>query len=132
MDDRALEGVWLGNDLSTPTFLLRTIARCTRRITTRCNTCLSVRAHAFALQLRFSQSLSLLTLTHQMQIRGRIRGSGGARCVGAGKRIAICCTTQGAPRPERLQTSQTWQGRAFRCRPSISETAAASTSSRTS
>jgi hypothetical protein len=46
---------------------------------------------------------------------------GGVRCGGAGKRIAICCTTQGAPRPERLQTSQTWQGRAFRCRASISE-----------
>ena len=74
LDDRALEGVWLGNDLSTPvfwmysfklrkaiwttfclsyalrifpialTFLLRTFARCTRRMATRCNACQSVRA----------------------------------------------------------------------------------------
>jgi len=39
-----------------------TSARCTRRMATRCNACRSVRARAFALQLRGSQFLSLLTL----------------------------------------------------------------------
>jgi hypothetical protein len=110
LDDRALEGVWLGNDLSTPmfwmysfklrkvvrlsdprhfefclsyvprisltalNFLPMTFARSTRRMATRCNACRSVRARAFASQLRGSQSLSLLTLAHQMPIRGGIRG----------------------------------------------------------
>ena len=106
LDDRALEGVWLGIDLSTPMFwmysfkceqwyvsvipvisttfclsyvrrisltalsqckrcggradvrsLLMTSAQCTRRMSTRCNACRSVRARAFALQLRGSQFL---------------------------------------------------------------------------
>jgi hypothetical protein len=69
-------------DPSLPT----TSARCTRRMVTRFNACRSVRACAFALQLRGSQSLSLLTLVRQMPMRGIIRRArcGGARCCGAG------------------------------------------------
>ena len=55
--------------------LLTSSARCTRRMATRFNVCRSVRARAFVLQLRGSQSLSLLTLVRQMPIRGRILGS---------------------------------------------------------
>ena len=92
LDDRALEGVWLGDDLSTPMFWMYSfklrkvvrlsdprhfdhilpflcpediphrIARCKRRMATRCNACHSVRARTFSLQLRGSQFLSLLTL----------------------------------------------------------------------
>jgi hypothetical protein len=47
--------------ISALTSLPMTSARCTSRMATSCNACRSVRERAFALQLRGSQSLSLLT-----------------------------------------------------------------------
>jgi hypothetical protein len=143
LDDRALEGVWLGNDLITPmfwmySFKLRKVIRLSDpRHFDHILPFLCPEDIPHRIDLSADDICKLHEEDGDKVQRMPVRKSTRFR-VTASVEPVLVTPDSGAPdadsgeKPERLQTSQTWQGRAFRCRASISETSTASTNTRTS